>query len=1028
MQSAAMSFSEDPLSLLGQYSDDEAEEEEPETTHSDMNTDKSTSQTHHTGHVDTQVANFMADLEVSGLLEDENLVAGGAPLGSELVGMADTENHGEANAVCGPQGCEIERYSDILGSQIANKGLTSHAISHQQTPETAGGKMEVQEKELEWEAVLHEESGEYYYWNTRTGETTWETPLALKQKDECILVTDKDIFKGPEEDTSTIALRRDPERPLKDEALSENNSKDFAGVSKCDVQLDSLKKLESDVALEQTEYMMASTENLNFDENLSDPTAEDSLKAVIESDNFTVETTAVSEGHNIENLAESSMLQHSILASKSEPNSTTLPSAFSEASPERAGSASAENENSPCSQSCFDSDEPNLSADSQPKDKAGWFLQWADRLSSRLKYLTKGDLSLPLCLRLAVEVEVRLNDCKALASQGCLEGAFLVHAEAQFKRIESVLALEEAVMSMKLEQQRLLVTAAESPKNCLFTADKSQCSRQLHDSTENELSLLPAKASDTGTGAKNEEIRKSDDAQVQVAERLTSSITGNVDLGHVGDTDVDMEVDMDVDDAVETHPEPFSVSSKQGLLPMDGVSQAGLVYRMTPEANHSSFASVDYPPIPSSPLPPGTSISDMWPPPPPPPPDDEWAPPPPEHELTPPPPPEEPPPLPPLSPHDVGPVVLAQSIPSLALYEGVAMGYTSIPHPYYYYEPFHVQSTHDMTHETFSKSLYSEGPMQVEKPMLNWPDPHQSLDISPSIQPDLGAADMNSVSAVVDYVPPLPLPVSAIPVVSSSMAPFMPFQAAPSVAFNVESTVDVTAVPFITVSATSNLESDVTKLVRPSTASVVAVSTTSTMVAPDAALGVAPAELMPTTNIKKPAKATRPKKRTHTVAVSAPLISNKKVSTLVHKWMAAKEELHGNVEDEDDKALYDIEALEKKRQKEIEDWRRDQLASGEALENANFQPLGTLDWRERVKRAKKVEAVELENSIPQGSTKSTEMHVMEGMVKKKPDLEELSRELPSGWQAFWDENSGDVYYGNLDTSETTWERPLPYGT
>ena len=60
--------------------------------------------------------------------------------------------------------------------------------------------------------------------------------------------------------------------------------------------------------------------------------------------------------------------------------------------------------------------------------------------------------------------------------------------------------------------------------------------------------------------------------------------------------------------------------------------------------------------------------------------------------------------------------------------------------------------------------------------------------------------------------------------------------------------------------------------------------------------------------------------------------------------MAAKEELHSSEEEEEDKALFDIDALEKKRQKEIEEWRHQTLASGGALENANFQPLGTLDW------------------------------------------------------------------------------------
>ncbi|CAA6672425.1 unnamed protein product [Spirodela intermedia] len=70
------------------------------------------------------------------------------------------------------------------------------------------------------------------------------------------------------------------------------------------------------------------------------------------------------------------------------------------------------------------------------------------------------------------------------------------------------------------------------------------------------------------------------------------------------------------------------------------------------------------------------------------------------------------------------------------------------------------------------------------------------------------------------------------------------------------------------------------------------------------------------------------------------LRSNKKVSSLVDKWKAAKEELHGDEEDEPENAY---EILEKKRQKEIEQWKTRQIVSGEAQENANFLPLGG-DW------------------------------------------------------------------------------------
>ncbi|KAH7574720.1 hypothetical protein JRO89_XS03G0335100 [Xanthoceras sorbifolium] len=142
------------------------------------------------------------------------------------------------------------------------------------------------------------------------------------------------------------------------------------------------------------------------------------------------------------------------------------------------------------------------------------------------------------------------------------------------------------------------------------------------------------------------------------------------------------------------------------------------------------------------------------------------------------------------------------------------------------------------------------------------------------------------------------------------------------------------------------------------------------------------------------------------------LRSNKKVSSLVDKWKAAKEELNDNEEDEPENAY---EVLEKKRQREIEVWRAQQIASGEAKDNANFQPLGG-NWREKVKRRRAQAAKEAAKTSPTSPETKTD-------TNKKPSLVDLSRNLPSGWQAYWDETSKQVYYGNTITSETTWTRP-----
>ncbi|KAL9444750.1 hypothetical protein AB3S75_017855 [Citrus x aurantiifolia] len=152
----------------------------------------------------------------------------------------------------------------------------------------------------------------------------------------------------------------------------------------------------------------------------------------------------------------------------------------------------------------------------------------------------------------------------------------------------------------------------------------------------------------------------------------------------------------------------------------------------------------------------------------------------------------------------------------------------------------------------------------------------------------------------------------------------------------------------------------------------------------------------------------RNKKRT--VAVAPSLRSNKKVSSLVDKWKAAKEELNENEEDEPENAY---EILERKRQREIEEWRAQQIASGEAKDNANFQPLGG-DWREKVKRRRAQLAKEAAETPPEAEA---------DRKQEKPDLVDLSKDLPSGWQAYWDESSKQIYYGNTITSKTTWTRP-----
>ncbi|KAJ3694748.1 hypothetical protein LUZ60_000125 [Juncus effusus] len=170
-------------------------------------------------------------------------------------------------------------------------------------------------------------------------------------------------------------------------------------------------------------------------------------------------------------------------------------------------------------------------------------------------------------------------------------------------------------------------------------------------------------------------------------------------------------------------------------------------------------------------------------------------------------------------------------------------------------------------------------------------------------------------------------------------------------------------------------------------------------------------------------KVVKGKKRTS--AVLTTMRSNKKVASLVSKWKAASEEIHEEPESS-------IEALEKKRQREIEEWKANQIASGEAQDNANFVPLGG-DWRERVKRRRAKEAKKEQKT--ENSSETENINISSSVQDKKQeiksvqekqenhDLAKFSIGLPSNWHAYWDESSKQVYYGNIVTSETTWVKP-----
>ncbi|GAX81343.1 hypothetical protein CEUSTIGMA_g8774.t1 [Chlamydomonas eustigma] len=161
-------------------------------------------------------------------------------------------------------------------------------------------------------------------------------------------------------------------------------------------------------------------------------------------------------------------------------------------------------------------------------------------------------------------------------------------------------------------------------------------------------------------------------------------------------------------------------------------------------------------------------------------------------------------------------------------------------------------------------------------------------------------------------------------------------------------------------------------------------------------------------------------------AKNSKVVGGNKMAGLLNQWSSVRKDL----EEEEEKLAqmeaesYDPEALERKRQREIEAWKAEQLRSGLAAENANFQPL-QVDWRKRFggggdssKPGKKIKA-----QLTNASTAQPQVPDFPKRSSTKPDLEALSVGLPAGWKAMWEKGSGDIYYENKSTKETSWDRP-----
>ncbi|XP_015880716.3 uncharacterized protein LOC107416703 isoform X1 [Ziziphus jujuba] len=884
---------ENPLLLLGQYSDDELEEDSNERPNNGA-------------------------MENSSPANDEN-VMGPPGEGSQHVDV----NVGDDHATSKVKERKVEKHSaspDVNqnheGGDKEETDATTSCDFHKDLDftEQAGTSYThpLGDVSSGWQIVMHEESNQYYYWNTETGETSWDIPEVLSQVTEM----------ASEQKTPAVSAG------MEKASVDTKNSNLTLSV-----------KLDSSAA-KTTE----GTSNLMYGHEYQPP-------------QWNAEKTEV--GNDVINSGASAFDPLS-----GDGSSTT------------AGSEKFMSDTLGCEE------ETDLSLN---------LVKYCEFLLERLKSL-KGSKARPESLdcisKYILEVEIRLADIKSLLLFGSSLLPFWVHSEKQLKILESLIKDEASKIANAAQ-----IDKVEANDISLFREeDKLQRSSRHEsqvDGTGNNVSFSTLENSHVSTTSADivTVIPKDPDANASSANcELVSSLgspTKNIERfsseqvrgdgcpyeSKAGE-DVDMDVDMEVEDA--------NSAGNEAIGDVSGAKE----FSQPKQPNHPN------PPVANTSI----VVDDAFPAPPPQ--DEEWIPPPPpDNELVPPPPPDDPPePL-----YHLSQSYPATGQPSYA--EQYNMSYPNTGYEYYGHSVVELPSGSFYGHADGSQVAIPQAPIYY--------------GAVPNTYTETAQVIVNPADPVPYYemqdgtLPPAP-------VVSCVEAPRFHTEAAPVSSGFVVSFVEAGQNSLSTTSGdNSTVGGDTERAtmdVLSSTATIQASATVSTKEAVPVLqnnAGSSAATVAGTSAVTKvQSKVTRNKKRT--VAVAPSLRSNKKVSSLVDKWKAAKEEL---LEDEKEPENA-YEMLERKRQREIEEWHAQQIASGEAKDNANFQPLGG-DWRERVKRRR----AQLASETAQTQTEAPNDE------NQQPDLTEISKDLPSGWQAFWDESSKQVYYGNVLTSETTWTRP-----
>ncbi|KAF9608072.1 hypothetical protein IFM89_005987 [Coptis chinensis] len=616
-----------------------------------------------------------------------------------------------------------------------------------------------------------------------------------------------------------------------------------------------------------------------------------------------------------------------------------------------------------------------------------YLVSYAESLIQRLKDLERSDIQLQgldWMSKCISEIEIRLSDFNSLLAYGSSLLPFWIHSEEKLKVLE--LAINDHVSRLSEPRQATEVSLyrGDSILKPSTLGDSELTIRDeevfptfqnSHSSPNVDTRVTQAEAEDKSN------LNDVNDTQILSSVSLSGPL-GDVAKQHVKEVnetglksapptveDEDMDVDMEVDDEPTT-----SNQRSSDALGTESCSPPQHFIQPDPPDNWATSVlekEYDVPPLP----------------------DEDWIPPPPpDSEPIPPPPPDDPPaptytPQPPYT--EVVPHIpyteqyISYPVAGPEYYGSMI---TEVPNSIYYTQSVDSQPAQyfDMVPTTYSET--TSVIVNPINPLVYYNLPEGTVPPGSTVNCFESSAFYNESGPVV-YHDPTADQTSTLKSLEESESSILP---------NLKGHSDALAVRHETEVLPAQIPPPSTTIQATITSAPVPLTT-----------GASGPVALSINAAKASAKVLRSKKRT--LAVAPTLRSNKKVSSLVDKWKAAKEELQ---EDEEDEPQNAYEMLERKRQREIEEWRARQIATGEAKDNANFQPLGS-DWRERVKRRRSK------------STRESVQTQFDALVNGKhpPDLTELSKDLPSGWQAYWDESSKKAYYGNTITSETTWTKP-----